>query len=109
MPLKSKALMRARVRTQEGQGEGGERERSIRLEIGTEREMHAVLSFYFHLHASMGSTATAGWSRQRKDAAAQCDSIFFAASTVSSLSMLLCDGRDSSVSSAATPVGASFS
>ena len=58
----------------------------------------------------MGSTAAAGWSRQRGDAAAQCDSLCSAASTVSSLSsMLLCDGRDSSVSSAATSAGASFS
>jgi len=71
--------------------------------------MHAELSFYIHLHASMGSTTAAGWSRQREDAAVQCDSLCSAASTVSSLSMLLCDGRDSSVSSAATPVGASFS
>ena len=59
------------------------------------------------LHSSMGSTAAAGWSRQREDAAAQCDSLCSAASTVSSLSMLLCDGRHSSVS-AATPAGASF-
>jgi len=57
----------------------------------------------------MGSTAAAGWSRQREDAAAQCDSLCSTASTVSSLSMFLCDGRDSSVSSAATPAGASFS
>jgi len=71
--------------------------------------MHAELSFYIHLHASMGSTAAAGWSRLREDAAAQCDSLCSAASTVSSLSMLLCDGRDRSVSSAATPAGASFS
>jgi len=71
--------------------------------------MHAELSFYIHLHASMGSTAAAGWSRQREDAAGQCDSLCSAASTVSSLSILLCDGRDSSVSSAATPAGASFS
>ena len=49
-----------------------------------------------------------GWSRQSEDAA-QCDSLCSAASTMSSLSMLLCDGRDSSVSSAATPAGASFS
>ena len=47
-----------------------------------------------------------GWSRKKKDAAAQSDSLCSAASTVSSLSMLLCDGRDSSVSSAATPAGA---
>jgi len=80
----------------------------MRLEIGTERGMHAELSFYIHLHASMGSTFAAGWSRQREDAAAQCDSLFSAASTVSSLSMLLCDGRHSSVSSAATPARASF-
>jgi len=80
----------------------------MRLEIGTERGMHAELSFYIHLHASMGSTASAGWSRQREDAAAQCDSPCSAASTVSSLSMLLCNGRDSSISSAATPAGASF-
>ena len=53
--------------------------------------------------------AAAGWSRQREDAAAQSDSLCSAASTVSRLSMLLCDGRDSSVSSAATPTGASFS
>jgi len=71
--------------------------------------MHAELSFYIHLNASMGSTAAAGWSRQREDTAAQCDSLCSAVSTVSSLSMLLCDGRDSSVSSAATPAGASFS
>jgi len=57
----------------------------------------------------MGSTGAAGWSRQREDAAAQCDSLCSAACTVISLSMLLCDGRDSSVSSAATPAGASFS
>jgi len=57
----------------------------------------------------MGSAATAGWSRQREDAAAQCDWLCSAASTVSSLSMLLCYGRDSSVSSAATPAGASVS
>jgi len=57
----------------------------------------------------MGSTAAAGWSRQREDAAAQCDSLYSAASTVSSLSMLLCNDRDRSVSSAATPAGASFS
>jgi len=57
----------------------------------------------------MGSTAAAGWSRQRGDAAAQCDSLCSAASTVNSLSMLLCDGRESSISSAATPAGASFS
>jgi len=57
----------------------------------------------------MGSTAAAGWSRQRADAAAQCDSLCSDTSTVSSLSMLLCDGRDSSVSSAATPAGAYFS
>ena len=81
----------------------------MRLDIGIERGMHAELSFYIHLHASMGSAAAAGWSRQRKDAAAQCDSLCSTASTVSSLSMLLCDGRDSSVSSAATPAGASFS
>ena len=56
---------------------------------------------------SEGSTAAAGWSRQREDAAAQCDSPCSAASTVSSKSMLLCDGHDSSVSSAATPAGAS--
>ena len=48
----------------------------------------------------MGSTASVGWSRQTEDAAAQCDSLCSAASTVSSLCMLLCDGRDSSVSSA---------
>jgi len=109
MPVKSKVFVRARVRTQEGQGGGGVgRERSMRLEIVTERGMHAELSFYIHLQASMGSAAAAGWSRQ-KDAAAQCDSLCSAASTVSSLSMLLCDGRDSSVSSAATPAGASFS
>jgi len=71
--------------------------------------MHAELSFYIHLHASMGSTAAVGWSRQREDAAAQCDSLCSAASTVSSLSKLLCHGRDSSISSAATPAGASFS
>ena len=59
--------------------------------------MHAELSFYIHLHA-LGSTAAAGWSRQREDAAAQCDSLCSAASTVSSLSMFLCDGRHSSVS-----------
>ena len=47
----------------------------------------------------MGSTASVGWSRQTEDAAAQCDSLCSAASTVSSLCMLLCDGRDSSVSS----------
>ena len=70
--------------------------------------MHAELSFYIHLHAS-GSTAAAGWSRQREDAAAQCDSLCSAASTVSSLSMLLFDGHDSSISSAATLAGASFS
>jgi len=81
----------------------------MRLEIGTERGMHAELSFYIHLHASMGSTAAAGWSRQREDTAAQCDSLCSAASTVSSLSILLSDGRDSSVSSAATPAGESFS
>jgi len=81
----------------------------MRLEIGTERGMHAALSFHIHLHASMGSTAAAGWSRQGEDAAAQCDSLCSAASTVSSLSMLLCDGHESSVSSAATPAGASFS
>ena len=81
----------------------------MRLEIGTERGMHAELSFYIHLHASMGSIAAAGWSRRREDAATQCDSLCSAASTVSSLSMLLCDGRDSSVSSAAKPTGASFS
>jgi len=80
----------------------------MRLETGTERGMHAELSFYIHLHASMGSAAAAGWSRQREDAAAQCDSLCSAASTVSSLSMLPCDGRDSSVSSAATPACASF-
>jgi len=80
----------------------------MRLEIGTKRGMHAELSFYIHLHASMGSTAAAGWSRQREDTAAQCDSLCSAASTVSSLSMLLCYGPDSSVSSAATPAGASF-
>jgi len=57
----------------------------------------------------MGSTNTAGWLRQREDAAAQFDSLCSAASTVSSLSMLLCDGRDSSVSSTATPAGAFFS
>jgi len=50
-----------------------------------------------------------GWARQRENAAAQCGSLCSAASTVSSLNMLLCDGRDSSVSSAATPAGASFS
>ena len=71
--------------------------------------MHTELSFYIHLHASMGSATAAGRSRQREDAAAQCDSLCSAASIVSSLSMLLCDGRDSSVSSAATPAGASFS
>ena len=71
--------------------------------------MHAELSFYIHLHASMGSAAATGWSKQREDAAAQCDSLCSAASTMSSLSMLLCDGRDSSVSSAAKPAGASFS
>jgi len=92
-----------------GRGVGGRRERSMRLEIGTERGMHAELSFYIHLHASMGSTAAAGWSRQREDAAAQCDSPCSAASTASSLSMLLCGGRDSSISSAATRAGASFS
>jgi len=81
----------------------------MRLEIGTERGMHAELSFYIHLHASMGSTTAAGWSRQREDAAAQCDSPCSTASTVSSLSMLLCDCHDSSVSSAATPAGAFFS
>ena len=70
--------------------------------------MHAELFFYIHLHASMGSAAAAGWSRQREDAAAQCDSLCSAASTVSSLSMLPCDDRDSSVSSAATPACASF-
>ena len=70
----------------------------MRLEIGTEQGMHTELSFYIHLHASMGSTA-AGWSRKREDAATQCDSLCSAASTVSSLSMLLCDGRHSSVSS----------
>jgi len=90
-------------------GEGGRRERSMRLEIGTERGMHAELFFYIHLHASMGSAAAAGWSRQREDAAAQCESLCSAASTMSFLSMLLCDGRDSSVSSVATPVGASIS
>ena len=47
----------------------------------------------------MGSAAAAGWSRQREDATAQCDSLCSAASTVSSLSMLLCDGHHSSVSS----------
>mmetsp|Transcript_54077 Transcript_54077/g.87520 ORF Transcript_54077/g.87520 Transcript_54077/m.87520 type:complete len:159 (-) Transcript_54077:82-558(-) len=99
MPLKSKALVRARVRTQEGQGGGERRERSMRLEIGTERGMHAELSFYIHLHASMGSAAAAGWSRQREYAAAQCDSLCSAASTVSSLSMRLCDVHHSSVSS----------
>ena len=57
----------------------------------------------------MGSAAAVGWSRQREDAAAQCDSLCSAASTVSSLSMLLCNGRDSSVSATATPAGASFS
>ena len=71
--------------------------------------MHVELSFYIHLHASMGSTTAAGWSRQREDAATQCDSLCSAASTVSSLSMLLCDGLDSSVSSVATPAGTSFS
>jgi len=71
--------------------------------------MHAELFFYIHLHASMGSAAAAGWSRQREDAAAQCESLCSAASTMSFLSMLLCDGRDSSVSSVATPVGASIS
>jgi len=71
--------------------------------------MHAELSFYIHLLSSMGSTAAAGWSRQREDAAAQCDSLCSAASAVSSLSMLLRDGLNSSVSSAATPAGASFS
>ena len=35
--------------------------------------MHAELFFYIHLHASMGSTAAAGWSRQIEDAAVQCD------------------------------------
>ena len=50
-----------------------------------------------------------GWSRQSEDAAAQFDSLCSAASTVSSLSMLLGDGRNSSVSPAATPAGASFS
>ena len=61
--------------------------------------MHGELSFYIHLHAS-GSTAAAGWKRKREeDADAQCDSLCSAASTVSSLSMLLCDGRHSSVSS----------
>jgi len=43
----------------------------MRLEIGTERGMRTELSFYIHLHASMGSTAAAGWSRQREVAAAQ--------------------------------------
>ena len=73
--------------------------------------MYAELSFYIHLRASMGSTTPAGWSRQREDVVAQFDSLCSAASTVSSLSMLLCNGRDSSraVSSAATPAGASFS
>ena len=71
--------------------------------------MHAELSFYIHLHASMGSAAAAGWSIKREDAAVQFDSLCSAASTVNSLSMLLCDGRYSSVSSAATPAGASFS
>jgi len=56
----------------------------------------------------MGSTAAVGWSRQREDAAAQCDSLCSAASTVSSLSMLLCNGRHSSVSSTATPAGVLF-
>jgi len=88
-------------------GGGGRRERSMRLEIGTERGMRAELSFYIHLHASMGSTGAAGWSRQREDAAAQCDSLCSAAPTESSLSMLLC--HDSSVSSAATAAGLSFS
>ena len=106
MPLKSKAFVRARVRTQEGQG-GGE-ERSMRLEIGTERGLHGELSFYIHLHAPMGSTAAVGWPRQREDAAALCDSLCSTASTVSSLSMLLYDGRHSSVSFAASPAGASF-
>ena len=80
----------------------------MRLEIGTERGMHAELSFYIHLHASISSTAAAGWLRQREDAAAQCASLCSATSTVSSLSMLLCNGRHSSVSSAATRAGASF-
>jgi len=69
-------------------------ERSMRLEIGTERGMHTELSFYIHLHASMGSATAAGRSRQREDAAAQCYSLCSAASTVSSLSMLLCNGRE---------------
>jgi len=83
----------------------------MRLEIGTERGMHAELSFYIYLHASMGSTTAVGWSRQREDAAAQFDSLCSGASTVSSLSMLLYDGCDNSraVASAATPAGASFS
>jgi len=29
----------------------------------------------------MGSASAAGWSRQREDAAAQCDSLYFAASS----------------------------
>jgi len=57
----------------------------------------------------MGSAAAAGWSRQREDAAAHCDSLCSAASTVSSLSMFLCDDLDSLVSSTATPVDASIS
>jgi len=61
--------------------------------------MHTELSFYIHLYASMGSTAAAGWSRQRKDEAAQCDSLCSTASNASSLSILLCDDRHSSVSS----------
>jgi len=60
--------------------------------------MYAELFFYVHLHASMGSIAAAGWSRRREDTAAQCDSLCSAASTVSSLSMLLCNDSDNSVS-----------
>ena len=91
---------RKRSREQEcarkrGSGGGERREISMRLEIGTERGMHAELSFYIHLHASMGSAPAAGWSRQREDAVTQCDLFCSAASTVSSLSSPAATGESS--------------